>query len=180
MAPISTTWKLRVHDAVISSKLLYGLESASLTNAEYDRLDSFQIKALRKILGIKHSYHSHISNEVVMQKANQRIRLKEGRTISKMSEKLTNRLNKFMSHLLRAEGADITKTCTIDHNGLRISAGFKRTGRPRIKWYGQVMNSCFDRLVTMGMRLPNWRENIRVDEAAAKQIVLRAATDREI
>ena len=47
-APASTTWKLRVHDAVISSKLLYGLESASLTNAEYERLDSFQIKALRK------------------------------------------------------------------------------------------------------------------------------------
>ena len=43
-APVSTTWKMRVHDAVISSKLLYGLGSASLTNAEYERLDSFQIK----------------------------------------------------------------------------------------------------------------------------------------
>ena len=85
-APVSTTWKMRVHDAVISSKLLYGLESASLTNAEYERLDSFQIKALREILGIKHSYHSHISNEVVMQRANQRIRLKEGKVITKMSE----------------------------------------------------------------------------------------------
>ena len=89
-AAVSTTWKLRVHDAVISSKLLYGLESASLTNAEYERLDSFRIKALREMLGIKHSYHSHISNEVVMQIANQR-RLREGRAITKMSEKLVNR-----------------------------------------------------------------------------------------
>ena len=72
-APVSTTWKLRVHDAVITSKLLYGLESASLTNAEYERLDAFQIKALRKMLGMKHSYHSHVSNEVVMQTANLRI-----------------------------------------------------------------------------------------------------------
>ena len=47
-APVSTTWKLSVHAAVISSKILYGLESASLTNAEYEKLDSFQIKALRK------------------------------------------------------------------------------------------------------------------------------------
>ena len=47
-------------------------------------------KALRKTLGIRHSYHSHISNEVVMQRANQRIRLKEGKTITKMSEKLIN------------------------------------------------------------------------------------------
>ena len=85
-APVSTTWKMRVHDAVISSKLIYGLESASLTDAEYERLDSFQIEALREILGIKHPYHSHISNEVVMQRANQRIRLKEGRVITKMSE----------------------------------------------------------------------------------------------
>ena len=38
-APVSTTWKLRVHDAVITSKLLHGLESASLTNAEHERLD---------------------------------------------------------------------------------------------------------------------------------------------
>ena len=177
-APVSTTWKLRVHDAVISSKLLYGLESASLTNAEYERLDSFQIKALREMLGIKLSYHSHIRNEVVMQRANQRIRLREGRTITKMSEKLVNRHIQFMSHLLRAEGTDITKTCTVDHNGFRTSAGFKRTGRPRIKWYDQVMNSCFERVVTMGLLLPNWREDIRVDEA--KQIVLKTAAGREV
>ena len=50
-APVSITWKLRVHGAVITSRLLYGLESASLTNAEYERLDSFQIKALREMLG---------------------------------------------------------------------------------------------------------------------------------
>ena len=154
------------------------IESASLTNAEYERLYSFQIKVLREMLGIKHSYHSHISNEVVMQRANQRIRLKEGKTITKMSEKLVSRQIKFMSHLLRAEEDDITKTCTIDRNGLRISAGFKRTGRPRIKWYDQVMNSCFDSFVTMGMLLPNWREDIRVD--GAKQIVFQTATDREL
>ena len=130
------------------------------------------------MLGIKHSYHSHISNEVVMQRASQRIRLKEGRTITKMSEKLISRQIKIMSHLLSAEENDITETCTVDHNGLRISAGFKRTGRPRIKWYDQVMNSCFERLITMGLLLPNWREDIRVDEA--KQIVLQTATDREL
>ena len=91
MAPVSTTWKLRAHDAVISIKRLYGLESASLTNAEHERLDPFQIKALREVLGIKRSYHSHISNEVVMQRANQGIRLREGKTITKMSEKFVNR-----------------------------------------------------------------------------------------
>ena len=85
-APVSTTWKLRVHDAVIISKLFYGLESASLTNAEYERLDAFQVKALRETLGITHSYHSNVSNEVVMQTVNLRMGLQEGKTITKMSE----------------------------------------------------------------------------------------------
>ena len=129
------------------------------------------------MLGIKHSYHSHISNEVVTQRANQKIRLKESRTFTKMSEKRIDRQMKFTSHLLRAEETDITTTCIIDRNGLRTSAGFNRTGRPRIKWYDQVMDPCFDRLVTMGMLLPNWREDVRAD--GAKQIALQAATYRE-
>ena len=129
-------------------------------------------------MGINHSYHSHISNEVVMQRANQRIRLEEGKIITKMSEKLVNRQIKFMAHLLRSEENDVMKTCTVDNNGFRITAGFKRTGRPRIKWYDQVMNSCFDRLVKMGLLLPNWREDIRVD--GAKQIILQLAIDREL
>ena len=113
-----------------------------------------------------------------MQRANQRIRLRESKTITKMSEKLINRHKKFMAHLLRSEENDLMKTCTVDNNGLRVTAGFKRTGRPRIKWYDQVVNSCFDRLITMGLLLPNWKEDIRVDEA--KQIVLQAAIDREL
>ena len=52
-APVSTTWKMRVHDAVIPSKLLYGLESASLTNAEYERLDPFQKKDFEGNSGYK-------------------------------------------------------------------------------------------------------------------------------
>ena len=95
-----------------------------------------------------------------------------------MSGKFINRQIKFMAHLLRAEEDDITKACTINRNGLRISAGFKRTGRPRLRWYDQVMKSCYNKLVTMGLLLPNWREDIRIDET--KQIVPQTATDREL
>ena len=83
-----------------------------------------------------------------------------------------------MAHLLRSEENDIMKTCTLDNSGMRITAEFKRTGRPRIKWYDQVMNSCFDRVVKMNLLLPNWREDIRDDEA--KQIVLQTAIYREL
>ena len=83
-----------------------------------------------------------------------------------------------MAHLLRSEENDIMKTCTVDNNGFRITAGFKRTGRPRIKWYDQVMNSCFDRLVKTKYLLPSWKEYIRDDKA--KQVVLQTAIDGEI
>ena len=90
-APVSITWKLRVHDAVIASRLLYGLEAASLTQAEYARLDAFQVNALRRILRVPHPYYSGISNDRVMEVANQRIRLAGGEAIVLMSTRLKNR-----------------------------------------------------------------------------------------
>ena len=83
-----------------------------------------------------------------------------------------------MAHLLKADEDDLTKSCTMNNDGFRVSARFKRTGRPRIKWYDQVMNACFNKLVKMGLLLPNWREDVRVDEA--KQMVLQTAADREL
>ena len=71
------------------------------------------------MLGIKHSYRSHVSNEVVMETANLRIRLKRGETIKKMSDKLKDKQIKFMAHLLRSGEEDLTKTCAINHDGSR-------------------------------------------------------------
>ena len=44
--------KLLVYDAVIRSKLLYGLESAALNNTVKHSLDIFQMKGIRKISGV--------------------------------------------------------------------------------------------------------------------------------
>eukprot|EP00972_Heterocapsa_arctica_P080433 11853521-Heterocapsa_arctica.AAC.1 len=53
-SPSSTKWTLRVYDAVIVSKLLHGLEALSLTESDRKKVDAFQFRGLRKILGIKH------------------------------------------------------------------------------------------------------------------------------
>ena len=95
-----------------------------------------------------------------------------------MSEELARRQIKFMAHLMRAGEDDLIKTCAIDHNGFRISAGHKRTGVPRIKWYDQVMNACFNRLVSLGLLLPNWRDDMRIGEAIHK--VFETAADDEL
>ena len=46
----SKKWKLIIYDAIIRSKLLYGLETIHLTQAMSRKLDAFQTRGLRRIL----------------------------------------------------------------------------------------------------------------------------------
>ena len=43
-ANTSSKWKLQVFNAIVSSKILYGLESIQLTQDELNKLDAFQMK----------------------------------------------------------------------------------------------------------------------------------------
>ena len=61
----SELWKLRVYNAVVSSQLMYGLESHELTKSEQQKLDTFQLKGFRHILGINHAFWSAISNKEI-------------------------------------------------------------------------------------------------------------------
>ena len=48
----TTKWKLQVYDAVIRNKLLYGLETVHLTQSLQRKVNAFQLRGLRKILGL--------------------------------------------------------------------------------------------------------------------------------
>ena len=65
------TWrrKLRIFNALIESKLLYSLSAMCLNVAELRRLDGFQNRCVRKIIGIKPSFISRVSNAAVLEKA---------------------------------------------------------------------------------------------------------------
>ena len=66
----SYKWKLQVYNAVIVSQLTYGLSTVQMTPAMLKRLDAFQMRGLRYILKIEHSYYSRISNQEVYDKIN--------------------------------------------------------------------------------------------------------------
>ena len=53
----STKWQLIIFDAVARSKLMYGLETAALTEALQKKIDAFQRRGLRQILTLKHPYY---------------------------------------------------------------------------------------------------------------------------
>ena len=44
----SKRWKLTVYDAIIRSKLLYGLETIHLTTAMAKKLNAFQMRGIRR------------------------------------------------------------------------------------------------------------------------------------
>ena len=66
----SLTWprKLRIFSAIIEAKLLYGLAGACLTKAQLARLNGFQNRCVRSIIGIKPSWLSRVSNADVLRR----------------------------------------------------------------------------------------------------------------
>ena len=68
-ANITRKRKIQIFNACIISKLLYGLDIAWLRQNDLARLDTFQARTLRRILGTQHSLYSRISNEYVLRQA---------------------------------------------------------------------------------------------------------------
>jgi len=67
-------WKLQVFDAIVRSKLLYGLETVQLTQNEKLRIDAHQMKGIRRILKIPPTHIDRTwTNNLVMKKANEEI-----------------------------------------------------------------------------------------------------------
>ena len=72
-ARTSKTWKIRVFESTLASKLLYGLESIQLTLNEQKLIDNFQMKMLRKILGVPSTYVNRAwTNQAVLHELSQR------------------------------------------------------------------------------------------------------------
>ena len=59
-----------MYNAVIVSKLTYGLDSLQLTDGLVARIDAFQMRGIRHILRIEHAYWSRKSNEEIQAKTN--------------------------------------------------------------------------------------------------------------
>ena len=64
-AALPVKWKLELFDACVISALKYGTACALLSKGDLRRLDGFEANCLRKILGIKPSMISRISNDRV-------------------------------------------------------------------------------------------------------------------
>ena len=68
-ANTASKWKIQVYDAIIRSKLLYGLETIQLTQPDINRMDAFHVRGLRRILRIPPTFEDRTwTNEKVFDK----------------------------------------------------------------------------------------------------------------
>ena len=61
--------KLRIFAATFPAVFTYGLDAFTLTDKHLQRIDGFYFRFLRRIIGIKASYYSRITNSTVYHKA---------------------------------------------------------------------------------------------------------------
>ena len=146
-ANCSRKWKLRIQDAVLNTKLLYGLENIEGTPASEKLLDTFQLKGLRKILKKNTTYiDRENTNENIYKWANEAAGATTGQT-----NKIT------INDATQREKAKITGTCIAQrghappstmHLHLRFSIpaayGTSKTGTAKSKLDSKKHDTCVE------------------------------------
>ena len=118
--------KVQIFQAVVTSKVLYGLSSAWLNVCEQRRIDGFQARCLRSVLGIKPAYWSRVSNLKILEQACQR----------PYSKQLLCQQLLLYGKVARAADTDITRAATFCPGSLRPATDryVRKHGRPRNEW----------------------------------------------
>ena len=68
----------------------------------------------------------------------------------KLSSRLIERQIVLFAHTIRLEEQDPLKKTSIDGTGNRVRSDFRRTGRPRTKWYDTTRNHVIKKLIKEG------------------------------
>ena len=149
----TTEQKLHVYDAVIRSKFLYAMNTVELNDSHIQRLEPFQLKGLRQILGFTTTYVNRSNtNAKVLDAAN--LYANAGTPEEKHKIRVTTfgaycRAPKlrYLGHLLRTDDFCPERT-VIFHpysaNPIVLVKGERRFGRPRKNWVEQAMNQAWE------------------------------------
>ena len=139
--------------------------------------DVFYYKSLRRITGIPPAHISRIDNLTVLETANDRAQLKNGKQLTSITQRVKIKQVKLFGHLIRANAeTDHTKRIAISDQGFRIRAHHRRTGRPRLKWYDMAKQAVIENLTKQSIILTNWKHHMKYDELNA--IIVEAAQER--
>ena len=127
--------KVKIYQSLIESKLMYCLSTACFSQAELRKLDGFQNKCLRSILGIAPSYKSRISNAHVRAQAQ----------VQSLSVALQQRQLAYLGKILKTDKeAQLHTVCFIPGTLQPATSRYvRRIGRPRKEWIPSLLPVAF-------------------------------------
>ena len=150
-----------MYDAVVRAKLVYGLESIYLTHANEAKLNIFQKKGLRKILGLQPVVSNgnppwYFSDKLLFDTANKQCGVTEdspNQRILLISQYLRMQRLKLLEQVLTAEKNDPIRAVTADEKlELRDYSKFRQgrpTGGAKVKnWWQTSLIEYWDYVVT--------------------------------
>ena len=131
------TWKQKLHvyaslkKIIVESKLLHAMATLTLTVAQTRKLNGFQNRCIRKLIGVPPSFVSRISNASVLRKA--------GHT--KASDLLRKKRLQLFGKVLRVDAMHpLRRACFIPKTFIPVTECFvRRVGRPSKEWITEVM-----------------------------------------
>jgi len=157
---LSVQRKLRIFDSLVQTKFLYSLAACCFTVAEQRRLNGFQAKCVRQILGIKPAFWSRVSNVEVLRRAG----------MKSATDLLTEQQLMQLGKVLRAPQESALHHTSLIPGTLQPSTAryVRRVGRPRKEWTSAVLAAAYKRKLG-GERL----EELAQDGCAWKRFVKR-------
>ena len=127
------TWKrkLAIFHSLIESKLLFGLSSICLTRAQERRLDGFQNRCLRVVIGEKPAFLSRVSNAQVLDRSGHQA----------ATQLLQKRQLQLLGKVLRSpEGHPLRSASFIPGTDHPLTERYvRRTGRPSKEWITHLL-----------------------------------------
>ena len=138
-ANIPKKWKLQVFQSVCVSKLFCSLEALQPTEATASKLNTFQLKGLRKILNMETTYTKRENtNEEVCRRANAEARTDNA--IRPLSQVLQEKRIKLLGHIVRRPREHPQHQITFYTRSLiPRTVDKRRVGRPRLSWTHETM-----------------------------------------
>jgi len=131
-------FKLTVFDAVVRSKLVYGLEVTQIPKYIMQKLNVFQLKGLRNILKLDPTYIDRFNtNKRVMDLANQKKNPESvpGKNIKTFENYVQDKQKSLIKHIVRLPDEDPLRQCTLEPGSILPHVVHnRRVGRPRENW----------------------------------------------
>ena len=131
-------------NAVVRSKLLYGMESAHLISSILSRLNTVQLKGFRKIMKWQTTYVRRENTNVRLLEAVKQ-ELREGQDVKLFSESYHESRRRLLGHILRLTDSQEEKNSTVRaHVPYPILNPVRRVGQPKHNWAVETMRKVWN------------------------------------